>query len=122
MLLEQEFKETEKMLDDMEFKTFVIEKLSSIDERLSSLESGLDGLSGFASGITEGLEIDQGSMQQLRETLSALATPSVAGMASANPSMSSEDIMSSLSEFRDRLAGIRGFMESQGLSESESSD
>jgi hypothetical protein len=110
------------MLDDMEFKTFVIEKLSSIDERLSSLESGLDGLSGFASGITEGLEIDQGSMQQLRETLSALATPSVAGMASANPSMSSEDIMSSLSEFRDRLAGIRGFMESQGLSESESSD
>lgn len=110
------------MLDDIEFKTFVIEKLSSIDERLSSLESGLDGLSGFASGLTEGLEIDQGSMQQLRETLSALANPSAAAVSSEGAAMSSDDIISSLAEFKDRLAGIRSFMDSQGLSDSESTD
>ena len=106
------------MLDDLEFKKFVIEKLSSIDDRLSSLESGLDGLSGFAEGFADNLNLDEGSLDQLRGTLSALSAPMMSSMGQSN-SGDAEDILESLNEFRDRVCGIRKFMEEQGFAVTE---
>jgi hypothetical protein len=110
------------MLDDLEFKKFVIEKLSSIDDRLAGLESGLDGLSNFAGGFSDQLNIDQDFLVNLKDSLASLSQPMTQAMASPSQDVASDDILASLNEFKDRISGIRSFMENQGLSEEKDSE
>lgn len=110
------------MLDDLEFKKFVIEKLSSIDDRLAGLESGLDGLSNFAGGFSDQLNIDQDFLANLKDSLASLSQPMTQAMTSPSQDVASDDILASLNEFKDRISGIRSFMENQGLSEEKDSE
>jgi hypothetical protein len=106
-------------MDDLEFKIFVVNKLTSIDDRLATLEEGLTGLTDFASGFIgdEVPGIDAGMLGGLKQTLESLVAPmssmTEAGAQGSFGSESHEDIISSLSEFRDRISSIRNIMESE---------
>ena len=110
------------MLDDLEFKKFVIEKLSSIDDRLAGLEAGLDGLSDFAGGFSEDLNIDPDFLNNLKDSLASLSAPMTEATPDSSQGSGSDEILASLNVFRDRISGIRNFMESQGLSEEKSDE
>lgn len=103
------------MLDDTEFKNFVVEKLNNIEERVLSIEADLSGMTDFASDIIgdENSVLNSDSIESLRDTLLSMATPLTgAGSSSdADSPASLEDIMASLSDFRDRISGIRSVMD-----------
>lgn len=104
------------------FEKAVLDKLSSIEGRLSSIEESLSGIGEFASDIIsdESGPLNTEVLESLKTTLTALSAPIESlSSASANSTegMSLDEVMGSLSDFRDRIAGIREVMANQADSE-----
>ena len=97
------------------FEKAVLDKLSSIESRLSSIEESLEGIGGFASDIIsdESSPLNMEMLSSLKDTLSALSLPieSMGDLqAPGSDKMSFDEVMGSLNEFKDRIAGIREVM------------
>ena len=97
------------------FEKAVLDRLSSIESRLSSIEESLDGIGDFASDIIsdESSPLNMEMLESLRSTLSTLSMPLEslgASQASSADNMSFEEVMGSLTEFKERIAGIREVM------------
>jgi|GEM_PF-2401879 len=97
------------------FEKAVLDRLSSIESRLSSIEESLDGIGDFASDIIsdESSPLNMEMLESLRSTLSSLSMPLEslgASQAPAADNMSFEEVMGSLTEFKERIAGIREVM------------
>ena len=104
------------------FEKAVLDRLSSIEGRLSSIEESLSGIGEFASDIIsdESGPLNAEVLDSLKSTLSALSAPIESlGSVNANAAeaMSLDEVMGSLSDFKERIAGIREVMASQTDSE-----
>lgn len=97
------------------FEETVLDRLSSIESRLASIEESLSGIGDFASDIIsdESSPLNADMLESIRSTLTALSAPmeSVGQQSgSATGAVPINDILDSLSEFKDRIAGIRQVM------------
>lgn len=97
------------------FEKAVLDRLSSIETRLSSIEESLDGIGDFASDIMsdESGPLNMEMLESLRSTLSSLSMPLEslgANQVADSENMSFEEVMGSLTEFKERIAGIREVM------------
>ena len=96
------------------FEKAVLDRLSSIESRLSSIEESLDGIGDFASDIMsdESSPLKMEMLESLRSTLSSFMPLESLGasQAPAADNMSFDEVMGSLTEFKERIAGIREAM------------
>jgi hypothetical protein len=97
------------------FETAVLEKLSSIEDRLLNIEEKFDEATSFAEGLMDGDGSIFGAegLNSVKDTLSAFLAPQfmsdeteVADIGRGDPN-SLEDLVGSLKEFKDRLSGIK---------------
>ena len=102
-------------MSNADFENAVLDRLSSIENRLSSIEDSLTGIGDFASDIIsdESSPLNLEMLESLKTTLSSLSVP----LDSFDPAqgvdkdnMSFEEVVGSLNEFKDRIAGIRNAM------------
>lgn len=95
------------------FEEQVLNKLSSIEDRLTDIEEQLEGATGMASSLMGGDAggmFDGETMNNLRETLSSFMSPQMNTSSTAEEvpdAESIQDLVGSLQSFRDRLSGIR---------------
>jgi hypothetical protein len=87
------------------FETIVLQKLSEIQEKLSDIESRLDSATNFASDLVSdnGLLGSEG-LNTIRESFGSLLGQ---GLTDNSSPSSIEDLVTSLQDFRERLAGIK---------------
>ena len=102
-------------MSDKGFQKTVLEKLSSIESRLASIEESLSDIGDFATDIIsdESSPLNMEVLNSLKDTLGALSLPvaSAGGLqTSGTDGMSIDEVMGSLNEFKDRIAGIREVM------------
>lgn len=100
------------------FEKAVLDRLSLIEERLLSIEESLSGIGEFASDIVsdESGSLNTEVLETLRSTLTALSAPIESlgsSKSGAIDGMSLGEVVDSLSDFRDRISGIREVMVSQ---------
>jgi len=94
------------------FENEVLDKLSLIEDRLSSIEEKFDEATSFADSMLsdgEGM-LGKDGLNSIKETLSAFMPLQVEGNAvelDGSDSGSMQDLVGSLKDFRDRLSGIK---------------
>ena len=95
------------------FEEQVLNKLSSIEDRLTDIEEQFDGAAGLASsfmGGEDGGMFDGEMMNNLKDTLSSFMSPQMNTSSTTEEAPDAEsiqDLVGSLQSFRDRLSGIR---------------
>ena len=98
------------MSTDFEIK--VLEKLSSIEERITNIETKFDEATDFADGLMaeEGGVFGSDGLNTLRETFTSLLTPQAEVSGEEAPNFNPEslqDLVGSLKDFKERLSGIK---------------
>ena len=104
------------------FEETVLSRLSAIEDRLISIEDSLTGIGDFASDIIsdESGPLNAEVLESLKSTLNALSAPiesAVEAGVGASEGMSFHEVLGSLSEFKERIAGIREVMSEQTKAE-----
>jgi len=104
------------------FEETVLDRLSSIENRLASIEDSLTGIGDFASDIIsdESGPLNAEVIESLKSTLTALSAPIesiVETGVESSDGMSFNEVLGSLSEFKERIAGIREVMLEQTKAE-----
>jgi len=97
------------------FETEVLEKLTSIEDRLSNIEEKFDEATSFAEGFMDGDGSILGAegLNSIKDTLSTFLGPQFTadGVSTSNSEIvdpdSLQDLVGSLKDFKDRLSGIK---------------
>jgi hypothetical protein len=94
------------------FQNDVLEKLSSIETRLSSIEEKFEEATSFADSLVDGESGIFGGegLNSIKDTLSTFLSPQLAGQEVADSGVDTEslqDLVGSLKSFKERLSGIK---------------
>lgn len=94
------------------FESVVLQKLLEIQEKLSAIEERLDGATNFASElVSDGGILGSEGLNTIRESFSSLLGQ---GSVSDSQPASIEELVTSLQDFRERLAGIKHVVSQAG--------